>query len=49
MAKKQNEKKDDVVISVKNISKEFTIYEDKAYFIKERLANLRRNRKTTKL
>ena len=42
MAKK---KKDDVVISVKNVTKEFVIYEDKAYFLKERLANLKRNRK----
>lgn len=42
MAKK---KKDDVVISVKNVTKEFIIYEDKAYFLKERLANLKRNRK----
>ena len=44
MAKKN--KDNDVVISVKNITKEFTVYEDKAYFLKERLANLRRNRKT---
>lgn len=44
MAKKS--KNNDIVISVKNITKEFTVYEDKAYFLKERLANLRRNRKT---
>lgn len=44
MAKKG--KNNDVVISVKNLTKEFTVYEDKAYFLKERLANLRRNRKT---
>lgn len=46
MAKKQKNVKDDVVISVKNISKEFTIYEDKAYFLKERIANLKRNKKS---
>ena len=43
MAKKK--KNSDVVISVKNITKEYTIYEDKAYFLKERLSNLKRNRK----
>lgn len=43
MAKKKN---DDIAISVKNMTKEFTVYEDKAYFLKERLANLKRNRKT---
>lgn len=42
MAKK---KKDDIAISVKDITKEFTIYEDKAYFLKERLANFKRNKK----
>ncbi len=44
MAKKS--KKDDIAISVKNVTKEFTVYEDKAYFLKERLANLKRNKKT---
>lgn len=44
MAKKN--KKDDIAISVKNVTKEFTVYEDKAYFLKERLANLKRNKKT---
>ncbi len=39
-------KKNDVAISVNNVTKEFIIYEDKAYFLKERLANLRRNKKT---
>ena len=39
-------KKDDIAISVKNVTKEFTVYEDKAYFLKERLANLKRNKKT---
>lgn len=43
MAKKNN---NDIAISVKNMYKEFTIYEDKAYFLKERLANLKRNKKT---
>lgn len=43
MAKKR---KNDIAISVKNVTKEFTVYEDKAYFLKERLANLRRNKKT---
>lgn len=42
MAKK---KKDDIAISVKNVTKEFIVYEDKAYFLKERLANLKRNRR----
>ena len=32
-------------IEVKDLCKEFVVYEDKAYFIKERLANLGRNRK----
>lgn len=44
MSKKS--KKDDIAISVKNVTKEFTVYEDKAYFLKERLANLKRNKKT---
>lgn len=35
----------DPIISVKNVIKEFTVYEDKAYFLKERLANLRRTKK----
>ena len=43
MAKKE---KKDIAISVKKITKEFTVYEDKAYFLKERLANLKRNKKT---
>lgn len=38
--------KSDIVISVKNVTKEFTVYEDKAYFLKERLSNLGRNKKT---
>lgn len=46
MAKKTNKGKNDIVISVKNISKEFTVYEDKAYFLKERIANLKRNKKS---
>lgn len=37
--------KEEVAISVKNVTKQFIIYEDKAYFLKERLANLRRNKK----
>lgn len=41
---KKNSK--DVVISVKNMTKEFIVYEDKAYFLKERLSNLRRSRKS---
>lgn len=44
MAKKS--KKEDIAISVKNVTKEFTVYEDKAYFLKERLANLKRNKKS---
>lgn len=36
---------DEVVISVNNVTKEFTYYEDKAYFLKERLTNLKRNKK----
>lgn len=35
----------DIVISVKDVTKEFTYYEDKAYFLKERLTNLKRNKK----
>lgn len=43
MVKKKIE--NDIVISVKDVTKEFTLYEDKAYFLKERLANLKRTRK----
>lgn len=43
MAKKK--KNNDIAISVQNVTKEFTIYEDKSYFLKERLSNLKRNRK----
>lgn len=42
MAKKKN---NNIAISVKGVTKEFIIYEDKAYFLKERLANLKRNKK----
>ena len=41
-----DKKNGEIVISVKNVTKEFTVYEDKAYFLKERLANVKRNRKT---
>ena len=40
MAKKS--KKDDIAISVKNVTKEFTVYEDKAYFLKERLSKFKK-------
>jgi ABC-type polysaccharide/polyol phosphate transport system ATPase subunit len=43
MSKKKND--EDIVIKVSNVTKQFTYYEDKAYFLKERLANLKRNRK----
>lgn len=46
MANKTKKKKDEIAISVKNVTKEFIVYEDKAYFLKERLANLKRNKKT---
>jgi ABC-type polysaccharide/polyol phosphate transport system ATPase subunit len=36
---------ENVVIKVDNVTKEFTYYEDKAYFLKERLSNIKRNRK----
>jgi ABC-type polysaccharide/polyol phosphate transport system ATPase subunit len=36
---------EEIVIKVDNVTKEYTYYEDKAYFLKERLANLKRNRK----
>ncbi len=42
MAKNKN---NNIAISVKGVTKEFIIYEDKAYFLKERLANLKRNKK----
>lgn len=42
MAKKKN---NNIAISVKDVTKEFVVYEDKAYFLKERLANLKRNKK----
>ncbi|MEG1705446.1 MAG: hypothetical protein RR290_02595 [Clostridia bacterium] len=45
MSKKKEKNSEDVVISVKDVTKEFTVYEDKAYFLKERLANLKRNKK----
>ena len=43
MAKKK--KNNEIAISVQNVTKEFTVYEDKSYFLKERLSNLKRNRK----
>ena len=43
MTKKK--KNNDIAISVQNVTKEFTVYEDKSYFLKERLSNLKRNRK----
>ena len=36
MAKK-TKNKNDVAISVKNVTKEFTVYEDKSYFLKEKI------------
>lgn len=46
MAKKsKNKKENDVVIRVNNLTKEFVIWEDKAYFLKEKLGNLKRNKK----
>lgn len=41
----QKKVKDDIVISVKNVTKEFTVYQDKAYFLKERITNFKRNKK----
>ena len=38
MAKKS--KKEDIAISVKNVTKEFTVYEDKSYFLKEKIGHL---------
>lgn len=46
MAKSKNNVDDDIAISVKDVSKIFTVYEDKAYFLKERLANLKRTKKS---
>ena len=40
-----NRNDEDIVIKVENVTKEFTYYEDKAYFLKERLSNLKRTRK----
>lgn len=46
MVKKSKKKaQDEVVIKVSNLTKEFTIWEDKAYFLKEKLGNLKRNKK----
>ena len=42
---KKKKKNNDIAISVQNVTKEFTVYEDKSYFLKERLSNLKRNRK----
>ena len=44
MAKKKN-KNDNIAISVKNVTKEFTVWEDKSYFLKEKLGNFKRNKK----
>ena len=44
MAKK-TKNKNDVAISVKNVTKEFTVYEDKSYFLKEKIGHLGRNKK----
>ncbi len=41
----KNKIDNDVVINVDSVTKEFTYYEDKAYFLKERLINLKRNKK----
>jgi ABC-type polysaccharide/polyol phosphate transport system ATPase subunit len=38
-------KDENIVITVDNVTKEFTYYEDKAYFLKEKLGNLKRTRK----
>ncbi|MEG2310402.1 MAG: ABC transporter ATP-binding protein [Clostridia bacterium] len=43
MSKKK--KDEEIAISIKNVTKEFVVYEDKAYFLKERLGNLKRNKK----
>ena len=46
MAKKGKKKNtEEAVIKVKNLTKEFTIWEDKAYFLKEKLGNFKRNKK----
>lgn len=44
MAKKKN-KNDNIAISVKNVTKEFTVWEDKSYFLKEKIGNFKRNKK----
>ena len=44
MAKRKN-KNDDIAISVKNVTKEFTVWEDKSYFLKEKIGNFKRNKK----
>lgn len=44
MAKKNNNEKD-IAISVQNVTKEFTVYEDKSFFLKEKLGHLGRNKK----
>lgn len=43
---KKEIKSDDIAISVKDMTKEFVLYADKAYFLKERLSNFKRNKKT---
>ena len=40
-----NKDKNNVAISVKNVTKEFTVYEDKSYFLKEKIGHLGRNKK----
>ena len=44
MAKRKN-KNDDIAISVQNVTKEFTVWEDKSYFLKEKIGNFKRNKK----
>ena len=44
-----NKDKNNVAISVKNVTKEFTVYEDKSYFLKEKIGHLGRNKKENML
>lgn len=41
-------KKENVAIEVDHVTKEFVVWEDKAYFLKEKLSNLKRTKKRKK-
>lgn len=42
-------KKENIAIEVDHVTKEFVVWEDKAYFLKEKLSNLKRTKKRKKI